>query len=147
MSSNAVERMKGRLWRRILVRSAMCALWAAGLVFISLQEGQGISGGTYWYMLFGIMAIWAASTVRDVRRLRDEPTLRKAAIEATDERNVLIAYKATRLTVVGMACLLPVAMLALAYLGRHDLVDALGFAVCAFLVVYVASWFFVSRKC
>ena len=147
MNEKAIRTIKGRIWRRIIVKSAVLALWAAGMLYVALKDGQELAQGAYWYMLFAIVVMWVISTVRDVRRLRDEGALKRAAVEETDERNVLIAYKATRLAVVAMACLLPVAMFACAYAGRQDLVDAMGFSVCAFLVLYLASWFYVSRKC
>ena len=146
MSENAVRNIKGRIWRRIVVKSAVLALWAVGVLLVALKDGQELAQGTYWYMLFAIVAAWVVSTVRDMRRLHDEDALKRAAIEETDERNVLIAYKATRIAVVAMVCLLPVAMFACAYLGRQDLVDAMGFSVCVFLVLYLIAWFCVSRK-
>lgn len=147
MGTENVRSVKSRIWRRIAVKTAVCALWAAGMLYVALYEGREVAQVTYWSMLFAIVAMWIVSMVRDVRLLRDEELLRKAAIEQSDERNVLISYKACRLAVTAMACLLPFVMFALAYAGRHDLVEALGFAVCAFLVVYMASWFYVSRKC
>ena len=147
MSGNAMQMIKKRIWRRIIVKSIVCALWAAGMLYVALRDGQELTQGAYWYMLFAIVAVWVVSTIRDVRRLRNEAALSKAAIEETDERNVLIAYKSTRLAVTVMACLMPIVLFALAYSGRQDLVDAMGFAVCAFLIVYMASWFYVSRKC
>lgn len=147
MSDSAVQKMKSRIWRRIVVKSIILGLWVVGLLAIAFRGGQELTEGTYLYMVFAIVAVWAVSTVRDVRRLRDEAALRKAAIEEADERNVLITYKATRLAVVVMLCLLPVAMCALAYSGRQDIIDVLGFAVCLFLVIYLGSWFYVSRKC
>ena len=147
MKDNAVQKMKGRIWRRIVVKSIILGLWAVGMLYVALRDGQEFAQGTYWFMLFAIVAVWAVSTVRDVRRLHDEQALRKAAVEEADERNVLIAYKATRIAVVAMACLMPFVMFALAYMGRQDLIDAMGFAICVFLVLYMASWFYVSKKC
>ena len=147
MGTENVRSVKSRIWRRIAVKTAVCALWAAGMLYVALREGQELAQSTYWWMLFAIVAVWIATTIRDVRLLRDESALRRAAIEEFDERNLLISYKASRLAVTAMACLLPFVMFALAYAGRQDLVDALGFAVCAFLVVYMVSWFYISRKC
>ncbi len=146
MNDKAVQAMKSRIWRRIVIKSIVFAWWAAGMLFVALREGQDLSQSTYVYMVFAIVAMWAVSTVRDARRLRDENMLRKAAIAETDERNVMISYKATRLAVVIMACLMPIALFVLAYNDMQDVISALGFAVCIFLVVYLASWFYIARK-
>lgn len=147
MNEKAVQSMKSRIVRRIVVKSIVFALWIAGLLAIFFQGSQELEESTYLYMVFAIVAVWIVSTVRDLRRLRDEAALRKAAIEQTDERNVLIAYKATRMAVVIILCLLPIAMCVLAFNGRQDIIDALGFAVCAFLIAYMGSWFYVSKRC
>ena len=147
MNDTNVNIIKNRYRRRILVRTVVLAVWAASLLAITFRGGLELPGGSYLYMVVAIAVIWAVTTLRDVRRLRDEPALRKAAIAEADERNVLITYKATRLAVVIMLCLLPIAMCLLAYNGKQEIIDALGFAVCAFLVAYLGSWFYVSRKC
>ena len=147
MNDNAIQKMKSRIWRRIVVKSIIMALWAAGMLSVALQGNQELSQNTLLYTAFAIVVVWAISTLRDVRRLRNETALRKAAINESDERNVLIAYKATRLAVIIMACLLPIALFVLALYDMQDIINALGLAVCAFLVTYMASWFFISRKC
>ena len=146
MGSNSIQNMKRRMWRRILVKSIVLAIWAVGMLAIILGGGQELAGSTYLYMLFAIIAVWIVSTIRDVHRLRDEAALLKASIEEADERNVLITYKATRLAVVITLCLFPIAICALALNGMHETVNTLGYTVCVFLIVYVGSWFYVSRK-
>ncbi len=147
MGDNAVQKMKGRIWRRIVVKTIVLALWAVGMLYVGLRGGQELAQNTYLYMAIAIVAVWVVSTVRDVRRLRNEGALRKAAIEESDERNVLISYKATRLAVIIMACLFPIALFFLAYNDMQDVIDILGFVVCLFLIVYMASWFYIARKC
>ena len=39
------------------------------------------------------------------------------------------------------------ALFVLALNDMQEAIDAIGFAVCAFLVVYMACWFYISRKC
>lgn len=147
MNDTNVNIIKNRYRRRILVRTVVLAVWAASLLVITFRGGQELPGGSYLYMVVAIAVMWVVTTVRDVRRLRDESALRKAAIAETDERNVLITYKATRLAVVIVLCLFPIAMCVLAYNGKQDIIDALGFTVCTFLIVYLGSWYYVSRKC
>lgn len=146
MGENAVQNMKSRIWRRIIVKSAVLGLWAVGMLYVALQGYEELAQSTYFYMVFAIVAVWAISTVRDVRRLNNESALRKAAIEESDERNVLIAYKATRLAVVIMACLFPIALFVMAFNDMQDAISLLATVVCVFLVVYMASWFYISRK-
>lgn len=146
MGENAVQNMKSRIWRRIIVKSAVLGLWAVGMLYVALQGNEELAQSTYFYMVFAIVAVWVISTVRDVRRLNNESALRKAAIEESDERNVLIAYKATRLAVVIMACLFPIALFVMAFNDMQDAISLLATVVCVFLVVYMASWFYISRK-
>lgn len=147
MNSNAVQKVKNNIWRRIIVKSIVLALWALGMLFVALRGDGELAESTYLYMVFAIVAVWIVSTIRDVRRLRDESALRKAAIEETDERNVMISYKATRLAVTIMACLFPIALFVLAYYDMQDVINALAFTICLFLVAYMASWFFIAKKC
>lgn len=146
MGENAIQKMKSRIWRRIVVKSAVLGLWAVGMLYVALQGNGELAQSTYFYMVFAIVAVWVVSTVRDVRRLNNESALRKAAIEESDERNVLIAYKATRLAVVIMACLFPIALFVMAFNDMQDAINLLATVVCVFLVVYMASWFYISRK-
>ena len=62
--------MRHRIWRRIAVKGAVFAVWAAGMLALALQGGQELPQRTYLCMLFAILAVWAVSTVRDARRLR-----------------------------------------------------------------------------
>jgi len=146
MGENAAQKMKSRIWRRIVVKSAVLGLWAVGMLYVALQGNGELAQSTYFYMVFAIVAVWVVSTVRDVRRLNNESALRKAAIEESDERNVLIAYKATRLAVVITACLFPIALFVMAFNDMQDAISLLATVVCVFLVVYMASWFYISRK-
>ena len=62
--------MRHRIWRRVVVKSVVFAVWAIGMLALALQGDQELSQRTYFYMLFAIMVVWAVSTVRDTRRLR-----------------------------------------------------------------------------
>ena len=147
MNDKAVQKVKRNLWRRIIVKSIVLALWALGMLYVALRGDGELAESTYLYMVFAIVAVWIVSTVRDVRRLHDESALRKAAIEETDERNVMISYKATRLAVTFMVCLFPIALFVLAYNDMQDVINALSITVCLYLVAYMASWFIIARKC
>ena len=146
MNEKAIQMMKNRIWRRIVVKTIVLGIWAVGMLAIVLRGDQELATSTYIYMLVAIVAAWIVSTIRDARRLRDETALRKASIEEADERNVLITYKATRLAVVITLCLFPIAMCVMAFNGMHDEVDLLAFVVSVFLVVYCGSWFYISKK-
>ena len=146
MSNNTVETMRSRIQRRIAIKSIVLILWAAGMLYIALLGEGELAQNQYLYMAFACLAVWAISTVRDVRRLCDEDMLRKAAIEESDERNTLIAYKATRLATTIVACLFPVAIIVLAFLGMQETIDTLAYTMCVFLVAYLASWYYVANN-
>ena len=146
MDSNAVNAIKHRLHRRIAIKSLVFALWAAGMAYIAFQGSGELPDRTYLYMVFSVVAVWAVTTIRDIRRLRNKEAMRKAAIERSDERNILITYKATRLSVVILLCALPVAVCLLAYNGMQEAVDAIGIAVAVYGILYIGSWFYVSKK-
>jgi len=62
--------MRHRIWRRVVVKSVVFAVWAIGMLALALQGDQELSQSTYCYMLFAILVVWAVSTLRDARRLR-----------------------------------------------------------------------------
>lgn len=146
MTSDAVQRIKNRIWRRIVVKSAVFAFWIASLFAMGMGEGVELLNSVYLRPAIIVLAVWIASTMRDVRRLRNKDALERAAIEENDERNVLISYKATRMAVVIMVCLLPVAMLFLAFNEMHYAIDVLAIALCVFLLVYLVSWFCIAKR-
>ena len=45
-----------------------------------------------------------------------------------------------------MLCLFAIAVCILAYNDMQDTISVLSYVVCAFLIVYVGSWFYVSRS-
>ena len=87
-----VQDMKNQIWRRIIIKGVVFAIWIASIAIMALHGGEGLPQSTYCYMAFIVAALLVFSTVRDIRRLRNEDALREAAIEESDERNVLIAY-------------------------------------------------------
>ena len=70
MNEQSNKNAKLRIWRRIVVKSIVFAVWAAGTLILVLQRGLELPQNTYLSLLFVIMGVWAVSTVRDVRRLR-----------------------------------------------------------------------------
>ena len=70
MNEQSNKNAKLRIWRRIVVKSIVFAVWAVGALMIVLQGGQELPQNTYPYLLFVIVAVWAVSAVRDARRLR-----------------------------------------------------------------------------
>ena len=69
-NETANEGAKHRIWRRVVVKSVVFAVWAIGMLALALQGNQELSQHTYYYMLFAILVVWAVSTLRDARRLR-----------------------------------------------------------------------------
>ena len=147
MAGTSVDFMRDRIRRRIVIKSAVFGFWAVSMIAMMVQGGVDLAGSTFLYMTIAVLAAWVTSTVRDVRRLRDEAYLRQAAVAETDERNVMITYKATRLAAVILGCAAPVAICILAYLGMEQAVSTLAVTICAFLIAYVVSWAYVSRTC
>ncbi len=73
MDKRADKGMRQRIWRRIVVKGAIFAVWAIGMLALALQGDLELPQRTYLYMLFVILAVWVVSTIRDVRRLRRCP--------------------------------------------------------------------------
>lgn len=145
MTTVNVDNVKKRMNRRIAVKTVVFAVWIVGLVVVLLSGNVQGDASFYVTMIVALAAIWGITTLRDVRRLRDEGNLRKAAIAESDERNLLITYKATRLATVIVMCAIPIAICVLAYYGMDEVITALGLVVCGFLVVYLGCWFYLNR--
>lgn len=145
MTTPNTQNMKQRIVRRIVLKSVIFACWIVGLIVVMMQGGGQEEGEFYLTMLIALLAVWAVTTLRDVRRLRSEDYLRKAAIAENDERNMLNMYKATRLATVIIMCAIPLAMCVLAYFGMGEAITALGVVVCSFLVLYLACLAYYNR--
>ena len=61
--------MRSRIWRRIVVKGVVFAVWAIGMLALALQGDQELPQRTYFYMLFATLVVWGVSTMRDARRL------------------------------------------------------------------------------
>lgn len=72
MSEKAGRRARALIWRRITVKSVVFAIWAMGMLGIVLYGNHELAQNTYAFMLLVIVIAWAISTVRDVRRLREQ---------------------------------------------------------------------------
>lgn len=147
MASKHIEEMRSRIRRRIAVKSVVLGFWAVCMIAAMVQGGIDLAGGTFLSMTVAIVIIWAVTTFRDVRRLRDDAYLQQAAVAENDERNVQIMLKATRLAAVVVGCASPVAICVFSYLGMQQAANAIAGAICLFLVVYLCSWAYVSSTC
>ena len=147
MTSNGTESMRARLRRRIIVKSVVFLFWAVCMVLVLLQGGNQLASQTYAYMVIAILAAWIVSTIRDVRKLRNDEYLRKAMVAESDERNMQISYKATRLAAVIVACIAPIAICVCAFLEMEQAMNALTGALFAFLAAYLVSWYYISKTC
>ena len=137
--------MKKRIVRRIVVKTVVLGFCAASMIAIMIQEGTEAAGGMLFPMTVAVIAAWAASTFRDARRLRNNTYLERAMIAETDERNILLAYKSTRLAAVIIGCAAPVAICFLSYLGMKQAVHTLAATIGFFALAYLASWGYLSR--
>lgn len=148
--STKVEQLKKNLYRRIAVRTVVFAVWLAGLaaiVYQGLAAGTGLENNTYIYMMVALCAVWLVQLIRDIRRLRNEDFLKKAALREGDERSVMIAYKATRMAVVILICAFPIAVAVLAFMGQEAIINALAYAVALFAALYVGCYYYFNAKC
>ena len=146
MNAQAIATTKKRLQRKIAITTILCLFWAGSMFAISNQSIAGLDNQTYLYMSFAILAAWAANTYRTARRLRNRDYLERAAIAEHDERNIQITYQATRLAATVVMCAAPVAICALALLDMQQAIDTIAVALAAFMLVYLASWFYISRR-
>ena len=146
MNAQAVASTKKRLQRKLAITTVLCLFWAGSLLTASGQGIAGLDSSTYLYMGAAMLAAWAASAYRTIRRLRSRDYLERAAVAEHDERNVLITYKATRLAVVIVMCAAPVAICVLAFFDMQQSIDTIAAALCFFVLAYPASWLFISRR-
>ena len=146
MNEQAIASTKKRLQRKVVVTTALCLFWAGSMVAISGQRIAGLGSDTYLSMALAVFIVWAVNTYRAVRRLRNRDYLEQAAIAAHDERNIQITYKATRLAAVIVMCAAPVAICALAFFDMQQAIDTIAAALALFMLVYLVSWLYISRK-
>ena len=146
MNAQAIATTKKRLQRKIAITTILCLFWAGSMFTISNQSIAGLDNQTYLYMGVAILAAWAANTYRTARRLRNRDYLERAAVAEHDERNIQITYKATRLAAVIIMCMAPVAICILAFFDMQQAIDAIAIALASFMLVYLASWFCISRR-
>lgn len=144
MGASAV---KSNIKRRIIIRTAVLSVWAAGLAYLAFfSQDTGIDGSPYLYTILALAAIWIVQLVRDLRRLRGDAHLTEAGIAQTDERNILIAYKATRLAAVICISIAPIVMGVFCFLGMPQALDTLAGALCAFAVAYLICYYVISAR-
>lgn len=146
MNAQAIASTKQRLQRKLAITTVLCLFWAGSLLAISGRGIAGLDSGTYLYMGVAVLAAWAANAYHTIRRLRSRDYLERAAIAEHDERNVFITYKATRLAVVIVMCAAPVAICVLAFFDMRQSIDTVAVALCFFVLAYLASWLFTSRR-
>ena len=146
MTDIDLQPTKNLIIRRLVVKSIIFAVWLAGMLGVYFAKAVELADKTLLYMCFAIVAIWVVSTLRDVRRLKNAEALRAAAIARSDERNILITYKATRLAAVIMLCLVPVAMVVLAFFDMAVAINALAACVGGFVVIYLVCWGILNAR-
>lgn len=146
MNAQTVANTKKRLQRKIAVTTVLCLFWAGSMAAVSSRNIADLGSRTYLSMSIAILAVWAASTYRTVRRLRNRAYLERAAIAEHDERNIQITYKATRLAAVIVMCTAPVAICVLAFFDMQQTIDTIAAALVTFLIVYLGCWFFISQR-
>ena len=146
MNAQAVASTKQRLQRKIAITTILCLFWAGSMFAISRQRTAGLGSETYLYTGVVILAAWAVNTYRTVRRLSDRDYLERAAVAEHDERNIQITYQATRLAATAIMCAAPIAICVLALLNMQQAIDTIAVALASFMLVYLTSWFFISRR-
>jgi len=100
------------------------------------------------------LEIWIVPIVTVVIAILVMLVLRRMVKEVyADERTYNIAYKASRLTVVIIGILMPVAGAVLIVLARHDLSSAraqvgfaLEYATCGLLIVHYIAYYYYSHQ-
>ena len=147
MEVGSTGEVKRGIYRRIFIRSAMLVIWVVGLLFVAFTDESGTMR-TYYIRMSLILAVaWVIYLVRDYRFLKNDDLLRRVAAKRYDERNMLITYKATRLTVVALLCSIPVAICSMSALGMQEAANTLAVITAVFAIVYAVSWVAFSRLC
>lgn len=94
----------------------------------------------------GCIASGLVKTVRMVKILKAGETKIKEFNSSYDERNTMISAKAGDLS-YRLFCLLGFIVVAiLALLGMEDIAMIVAYVICALLIIYVASYWYYSKK-
>lgn len=141
------KRIRRQLW-------LLAGLFAAGLLTIAfallarycwkVDAPDDLLGG---YLGFGA-GLALAGLVLFVKKsvlLRNEARLRKARVEATDERNMQISIRATRAAVAVLLVAMYFAIL-IGGLWYPVLMTACSMLVCLFVIAYCVAYAVISRR-
>lgn len=142
---------KKRIKRQIYIFSGMLiiGILTVGIALMAeycweVHVEEAILSG---YLGFG-MGLTLASIlmiVRKLRLLRDEKKLKKARVEASDERNVQISIRATRAAVAVLLIGMYFGIL-IGGLWYPVLMTALSILVCLFITAYIVAYRIISKR-
>lgn len=142
---------KKRIKRQLYI---LCGLFIIGILTVGIalmaeylwrvQVEEVILSG---YLGFGIGLAFASVLLilRKSRLLKDEARLKKAKIEASDERNVQISIRATRIAIAVLLVGMYFGIL-IGGLWYPVLMTALSMLVCLFVLAYIVAYVIISKK-
>lgn len=145
------DHYKKRIKRQLYI---LCGLFIIGILTVGiallaeycwkLQVEEAILSG---YLGFGIGLALAGVllSLQKIRLLKDETRLKKAKIEASDERNVQISIRATRIAVAVLLIGMYFGIL-IGGLWYPVLMTALSMLVCLFVAAYIVAYMIISKK-
>lgn len=143
-----VDDMRKLAIRRIVVTSVLFAAWIIGLLVLYVRNGitDEFIGGSTFMTAIVLVALWVVSLIRGIELMRDDKKMKAAVIARNDERNVFIAYRATRLTMAIVLCGAAFSLIILSFLNMDQVANIVGYIVCGVLVVYLVCWKIIERR-
>lgn len=136
---NFKKKMKIRLFTSI-------AYVIIGLALIAICLFSSVNNDTY--LAVGIMLTVAGilRTIQYFKILTDEKSMQSHEIAETDERNVMLMYKARSLTFTISICLAGTAVIALYVMDLAFAGQIVAYAMCALVLIYAICYAVISRK-
>ena len=135
--------MKKRIMNIIFINLAFVAV--GGLLFVA---GLFLMPDSHLLMPLGAGCIVSGfvKTMRMVKILKGGEAKIKEFDASFDERNIMISAKAGDLSYKAFCLVGFIVVAILALLGMDDIAMIIAYVICALLIIYVASYWYYSKK-
>ena len=135
---NYMKKLKMRLWFGI----SYVILGLALIVAFNLNQNSN-DFFSYWGLALVVVGL---ARIRNYLRItKNAETIRKCAIQETDERNVSIVGKARGIAFYVYILAVAVAVIVLQLIGKTELAATLSWTICFLLVVYWIAYFILRK--
>lgn len=101
-----------------------------------------------YFSAFGValLCVGALQIIKYCRITKNEDTVFRQQIAETDERNIAIAHRAKSMAFMIYVMTACIGVIVLQLLGKKTLATLLGWSVCALLLLYYVSYYFISKR-